>query len=162
MELHHTNIRQGGNVKIFAGDLKGLSDALGEIVKTIPLELDAAHKLILIADKAVRGFQVFEGQRIPLLNKYCKKDKDGKTVTTNGEPDGPADFEEGDEAKFSKKYAELASKEIEFDFEPISFDLLKLRADGDPYLDDDGKPIRILPQLLGGLLPIIKTTSGDG
>lgn len=142
-------------MKILAGNIKQLADSLGAIVSAIPLEISAAYKLMKVAKKVGLAQKAFEARRIQLLNEFGQTE-DGKLVTEDGTPNGPVKFDEGEQEKFGKAFSILVNEDVELDINPISLDLLTLRASGNAYKGKDGEPVTVLPSILLGLDPIIE------
>lgn len=149
-------------MKILAGNIKSLADSLGKVVSEMPLEIDAACKLIHVAQEVAIAQQAFETRRMQLLDEWGEKDRDGKLVTTNGLSGGPVKFEEGKEEGYAQAYSIIANEDRTFGFDLIPLELLTQRASGKPYTDSNGDPITILPAVLLGLMPIIEDETGDG
>ena len=127
-------------MRIKAGDLRELVEAL-VAVKDTPLPTKTAYWLARARQKLVREHEAFESVRLPLIEKYGRKDKDGKLVTL---PNGQALFD--DFGAFGEEYAVIAAEEIEIDIRPFSLEAFE---------GADGKSV-ITPGVMSGLLPLIE------
>jgi len=143
-------------MKGLAGNSGEWAAAIAGFMNEIPLEINACLKLGDIAEELGKTFKLFEGKRMEALHEWCKKDKDGKMVTTNGKENGPADFEDGAQDEYAKAFSLIANEDIEYKFDPIPIKLLTHRASGKPYVDKDGEPVTVLPSIMMRMKPLLE------
>jgi len=90
------------------------------LAKEIPVK--PAYWLARFLDKVRSEIGATEKIRMQLINKYAKKDKDGKFIfkkDSKGKDLGEYDFTKENLIKFGKEYTELSEVEMEIDFKPI-------------------------------------------
>ena len=90
------------------------------LAKEIPVK--PAYWLARFLDKVRSEIGATEKIRMQLINKYAKKDKDGKFIfkkDSKGKDLGEYDFTKENLIKFGKEYTELSEIEFEIDFKPI-------------------------------------------
>jgi len=95
----------------------GLDVILG---KELPIK--ASYWLARFLDKVRSEIGATEKIRMQLIDKYAKKDKDGKFIfkkDSKGKDLGEYDFTKENLIKFGKEYTELSEVEMEIDFKPI-------------------------------------------
>lgn len=108
-------------MKIQLKNLVQIQAGLKEIL-VIALSARVAYRLAKFSLRIDKENSALEKTRATLLNKYVKKDKDGKwleKLDSNGTPIGEYDFAKGNKEKFGKEYSELVKEYIEIDFTPI-------------------------------------------
>ena len=95
----------------------GLDVILGKELPVRP-----AYWLARFLDKVRSEIGATEKIRMQLIDKYAKKDKDGKFIfkkDSKGKDLGEYDFTKENLIKFGKEYTELSEVEMEIDFKPI-------------------------------------------
>ena len=100
----------------------GLDVVLG---KELPIK--PSYWLARFLDKVGSEYKAMESARMKLLEKYAKKDKDGKLVMKkdkDGKPINEYDLTDTNMKKFQDEFAELGKEEFEVDFKPIKLDQL--------------------------------------
>ena len=99
-------------MKLTLGELLNGKPALEKLVN-LEISIKAAYKLSRIIRKLNEELQNFEEQRQKLVNQYGEPQENGNVIVT----------QENMEA-FAKELNDLASLEIELDFEPVSLEEL--------------------------------------
>ena len=100
----------------------GLDVILG---KELPVK--TSYWLARFLDKVGVEFKAMEAARIKLIEKYAKKDKDGKPMmkkVKKGEQPKEFDLTDDNMKKFQAEYGELGQEEFEIDFKPIKLEQL--------------------------------------
>jgi len=102
----------------------GLDVILG---KELPVKV--SYWLARFLDKIRSEMDAMDKARIKSIEKYAKKDKDGKLLfkkDKDGKPLDPQQYDltDKDMVKFQEEYAELGKEEFEIDFKPIKLDQL--------------------------------------
>ena len=90
------------------------------LAKELPVKI--AYWLARFLDKVRSEIGATEKIRMQLIDKYAKKDKDGKFIfkkDSKGKDLGEYDFTKENLIKFGKEYTELSEVEMEIDFKPI-------------------------------------------
>jgi len=93
-----------------------------DVILMMELPAKPAYWLARFLDRVRAKIGETEKTRMKLLNKYAKKDKDGKPVfkkDNKGKNLPEVDFTKENLIKFGKEYTELSEAEFEIDFKPI-------------------------------------------
>jgi len=127
-------------MKLKAGQAQGILTAL-IAMKGVKLPVNTVYWLARTATQLGPEVEAFESTRNELLDRYGKKDDDGKLVTNK---DNHVDFEDLD--GFKTAFAELSEKEFEIKMDSLTLDAFK---------DPDGKTL-MSTEVMAGLLPLIE------
>lgn len=127
----------------------GLNAILG-----IDLPARPSYWLARYQDKISSEMKAIETARIQILNKYVKKDKEGKPLRKK-DKDGKLlnqyDFSDANKAKFEEEFDKFLDNETEISYEPIK--LADLDAE---VCEKCGRPkLRIKPIILAQLGKIV-------
>ena len=113
-------------MKFTLNEVMGMQAGLDAILaKELPVK--TAYWLARFLDKAGSEFKAMETARMKLIEKYAKKDKDGKSVMKkdkDGKQLNEYDLTETNMKEFQTEFAELGKEEFEIDFKPIKLDQL--------------------------------------
>jgi len=93
-----------------------------DVILAKELPVKTAYWLARFLDKVRSEIGATEKIRMQLIDKYAKKDKDGKFIfkkDSKGKDLGEYDFTKENLIKFGKEYTELSEVEMEIDFKPI-------------------------------------------
>ena len=119
-------MKGGKEMKFNLGEVMSMQQSLNTIL-ALELPVKPAYWLSRFADKIQAEMQAMEKARMKLIEKYAKKDKDGKPMMKkdkDGKPINEYDLTKANTEKFQLEFAELGKEEFEIDFEPIKFDQL--------------------------------------
>ena len=102
-------------VKLMAGEVVPRLNGLKKLVeKDLPIK--AAYRLSRIIKAYQDEAKTYEESRLKLINKYCKKDKEGSPVTK----DGVYHFDPKGRAAFDKEMQNLFATAITIEAAPLS------------------------------------------
>ena len=113
-------------MKFNLNEVRAMTEGLDIILKT-ELPVKPAYWLARFLDKIQSEMTALEKARMKLIEKYAKKDKDGKPLfkkDKDGERLNEYDLTKKNMEAFGKEFATLGEEEFEIDFEPIKFDQL--------------------------------------
>lgn len=108
-------------MKITLKEISEMQSGL-DVILTKELPVKTAYWLARFLDKVRAEIGATEKIRLQLIDKYAKKDKDGKFIfkkDSKGKDLGEYDFTKENLEKFGKEYTELSEVEMEIDFKPI-------------------------------------------
>lgn len=113
-------------MKFTLNEVRGMQAGLDEILaKELPVK--TGYWLARFLDKVGVEYKAMETTRMKLVEKYAKKDKDGKPVMKK-DKDGKQlqeyDLTKINMEKFQAEFAELGKVEFDVKFEPIKLDQL--------------------------------------
>lgn len=105
-----------------------MTEGLDVILKT-ELPSKPAYWLARFTDKIQSEMKAMDSVRVKLVEKYAKKDKDGKPVFKKDKDGKELDPQQYDLSKknmeiFNKEFADLGKEEFEIDFKPIKLEQL--------------------------------------
>ena len=113
-------------MKFSLNEIMRMNEGLNAILaKELPVK--TAYWLARFLDKVGSEFKAMETARMKLIEKYAKKDKDGKSVMKkdkDGKQLNKYDLNETNMKKFQAEFAELGKEEFEIDFKPIKLEQL--------------------------------------
>ena len=98
-----------------------------DVILAKELPCKTSYWLARFLDKVGSEFKAMESARVKLVEKYAKKDKDGKIVMKkdkDGKQLNEYDLTKANMEKFQTEFAELGKEEFEIDFKPIKLDQL--------------------------------------
>lgn len=98
-----------------------------DVILAKELPVKTAYWLARFLDKVTIEYKAMEKVRIKLIEKYAKKDKDGKPMmkeVKKGEQPKEYDLTDDNMKKFQDEFAELGKEEFEIDFKPIKVEQL--------------------------------------
>lgn len=112
-------------MKFSLNEILAMNESLNTVLaKELPVK--PAYWLARFLDKISSEYKAMEDARKKLVEKYAKKDKDGKPVMKKVKDDKPQEYDltKANMEKFQAEYAELGKEEFEVDFKPIKLDQL--------------------------------------
>lgn len=98
-----------------------------DVILAKELPVKTSYWLARFLDKVGVEFKAMEKARVKLIEKYAKKDKDGRPMmkkVKKGERPKEYDLTDGNMKKFQAEYGELGKEEFEIDFNPIKLEQL--------------------------------------
>ena len=115
-------------MKFNLNEVRAMTQGLDVILGT-ELPIKPAYWLARFLDKVQSEMKALENARMKLIEKYAKKDKDGKPVMKKDKDGKQRDPQQYDLTaknmeEFEKEFAELGKEEFEIDFKPIKLDQL--------------------------------------
>ena len=113
-------------MKFTLNEVLGMKQGL-DVILAKELPVKTAYWLARFLDKVKAEYTAMDKVRITLIEKYAKKDKDGKPMmkkVKDGERPKEYDLTDENMEKFQAEYAELGKTEFEIDFKPIKLDQL--------------------------------------
>jgi len=113
-------------MKFNLNEVMGMQAGL-DVILAKELPVKTAYWLARFLDKVGSEFKAMDAARMKLVEKYAKKDKDGKPMmkkVEKGEQPKEYDLTDANMKKFQDEYAELGKEEFEIDFKPIKLDQL--------------------------------------
>jgi len=95
-----------------------------DVILAKELPIKTSYWLARFLDKIGVEFKAMDKARIKLIEKYAKKDKDGKPMMKKVKDDKPQEYDltPANMKKFQAEYADLGKEEFEVDFKPIKLD----------------------------------------
>ncbi len=97
-----------------------------DVILAKELPVKTAYWLARFLDKVGVEFKAMDKARIKLLEKYAKKDKDGKPMMKKVEKGKQQEYDLTDDnmKKFQAEFAEFGKEEFDIDFNPIKLEQL--------------------------------------
>jgi len=113
-------------MKFSLNEIMGMNEGLNVILaKELPVK--TAYWLARFLDKVGSETKAMETARIKLVEKYAKKDKDGKPIfkkDKDGKQLNEYDLTVTNMKKFNEEFVELGKEEFDIDFKAIKLDQL--------------------------------------
>lgn len=113
-------------MKITLNEVRVMQAGL-DVILAKELPVKTSYWLARFLDKVGVEYKAMETARMKLVEKYAKKDKDGKPVMKedkNGKQLQEYDLTKTNMEKFQTEFADLGKEEFEIDFNPIKLDQL--------------------------------------
>ena len=113
-------------MKFTLNEVQGMQAGL-DVILAKELPVKTGYWLARFLDKVSAEFKAMDKVRIKLIEKYAKKDKDGKPMmkkVKDGEQPKEYDITEANMVKFQAEFGELGKAEFEVDFKPIKLEQL--------------------------------------
>ncbi len=108
-------------MKFNLNEVRAMTEGLDVILGT-ELPVKPAYWLARFLDKVQSEMKALESARMKLIEKYAKKDKNGKPMmkkVKDGEQPKEFDLTKANMEEFQKEFAELGKEEFEIDFRAI-------------------------------------------
>ena len=108
-------------MKVTLNEVRQMQPGL-DVILAKELPVKTAYWLARFLDKVSSEIGSTEKIRVKLIDKYAKKDKDGKFIMKKDEKGKDLqeyDFTKENYIKFVKEYDELSNIEMDIDFKPI-------------------------------------------
>lgn len=110
-------------MKFNLNEVQAMTQGLDVILGT-ELPIKPSYWLARFLDKIQSEMKALETARMKMIEKYAKKDKDGKSVFKKDKDGKELEPQQYDLSKknmeiFNKEFAELGKEEFEIDFKPI-------------------------------------------
>lgn len=113
-------------MKFNLNEVRAMTEGLDVILQT-ELPVKPSYWLARFLDKVQSEMTAMEKARMKLIEKYAKKDKDGKPIfkkDKDGKQMNEYDLTKKNLEAFGKEFATLGEEEFEIDFKPIKLDQL--------------------------------------
>lgn len=101
-------------MKIKLGELQGLIGGLNSIIEE-KLPAKASYWLARNATKLTKELETFEQTRVKTVEKFCKRDKDGKPIIKKDKNYDMADMD-----GFNREMATILEEELEVELKEIT------------------------------------------
>ena len=108
-------------MKVTLNEVRQMQPGL-DVILAKELPVKTAYWLVRFLDKIRNEIGATERMRVKMIDKYAKKDKDGKFIMKKDEKGKDLqeyDFTKENFVKFAKEYDDLSQIEMDIDFKPI-------------------------------------------